>query len=84
MIKLLGALLTFLLLVSSTPAQTNVNYQRTEDIVYGRKYGMALTLDVFQPPQPNGAGIVSVVSGGWFSAHEAINPPFYRELLNRH
>jgi acetyl esterase/lipase len=47
--------------------------KRTEDVIYGRKYGVALTMDVFQPKKPNGAAIVFVVSGGWFSAHEAIS-----------
>ena len=64
-------------------AQTNLEFQRTEDVIYGRKFGTALTLDVFQPPKPNGVGILFMVSGGWFSAHENINPPFYRPLLQR-
>jgi len=34
------------------------------DVIYGHKYGMALTLDVYQPRQPNGAGIVFMNSGG--------------------
>lgn len=38
------------------------------DIVYGHKYGMALTMDVFVPDEkPNGAGIIYLVSGGWIS-----------------
>jgi len=53
------------------------------DVIYGRKHGMALTLDVFRPAQPNGLGIILCVSGGWFSAHEAINPGFMQPLLNR-
>ena len=51
--------------------------QRTEDVVYGRKFGVALTLDVFQPAAgvtPNGIGVIAVVSGGWFSDHAAIHP----------
>ena len=64
-------------------AQTNVDFQRTEDVVYGRKFGTALTLDVFQPRPTNGVGIVLMVSGGWFSAHESINADFFRPLLNR-
>jgi acetyl esterase/lipase len=47
-------------------------YTRTQDVIYGRKFGTALTLDVFAPKQPNGAAVVWVVSGGWFSAHEVI------------
>lgn len=58
-------------------------YQRTEDVIYGRKYGVALTMDVFQPEKPNGAGVILVVSGGWFSAHDAINPAFCDEVLKR-
>jgi acetyl esterase/lipase len=37
------------------------------DVVYGHKFGMALTLDVYRPAQPNGAGVVFMNSGGWFS-----------------
>lgn len=37
------------------------------DVVYGHKHGMALTMDVFQPRQANGAGVLFIVSGGWFS-----------------
>jgi acetyl esterase/lipase len=72
-----------LVALSSAWAQTNVNFKRTEDVIYGRKFGTALTLDVFQPEKPNGAGIISLVSGGWFSAHEAINPVSFRPLLAR-
>ncbi len=37
------------------------------DVVYGHKFGMALTFDVFQPAEPNGAGVLFMVSGGWYS-----------------
>jgi acetyl esterase/lipase len=42
----------------------------TMDVVYGHKDGMALTLDVHRPAQPNGAGVISIVSGGWQSSVE--------------
>lgn len=59
-------------------------FTRQEDVVYGRKHGMALTMDVFTPKEnPNGAAVVWMVSGGWFSAHEAINPGSIREFLDR-
>lgn len=59
-------------------------YTRTEDVIYGRKYGTALTLDVFAPTEkPNGAGVIWVVSGGWFSGHEAIHDGIAREYLSR-
>jgi len=40
----------------------------TPDVVYGHKFGMALTFDVFQPQaDANGAGVLFMVSGGWYS-----------------
>ena len=60
------------------------NYNRKEDVIYGRKYGTALTMDVFVPKKDaNGAGIIFCVSGGWFSSKEAINPVFVKEALKR-
>jgi len=58
-------------------------FTRIEDVIYGRKFGTALTLDVFQPAKPNGAGVVFMVSGGWFSSHEAINIGWCRPFLDR-
>jgi acetyl esterase/lipase len=37
------------------------------DQIYGRKDGMALTLDVIKPAKPNGAGIIWIPTGGWYS-----------------
>ncbi len=39
----------------------------TPDVVYGHKDGMALTFDVLQPQNPNGAAVLYMVSGGWVS-----------------
>lgn len=59
-------------------------YTRTEDVIYARKYGTALTLDVFAPRQnSNGAAVVFVVSGGWFSGHDSINIGFIDEFVKR-
>jgi acetyl esterase/lipase len=42
--------------------------QITPDVVYGHKFGLALTFDVFTPTEnANGAGVLFMVSGGWFS-----------------
>jgi acetyl esterase/lipase len=62
-----------LVLCATTARGDEPNYTRTQDVIYGRKFGTALTLDVFTPKQPNGAAVVWVVSGGWFSAHEVID-----------
>jgi acetyl esterase/lipase len=52
-------------------------YTRTQDVIYGRKFGTALTMDVFRPKSgANGAAIVWVVSGAWFSSHEHISQKF--------
>jgi acetyl esterase/lipase len=67
-------------LPESTATQPDVS-ERTE-LIYGRKYGLAMTMDVFRPEQPNGLGVIFVVSGGWFSAHEAIDSPFVMPSVN--
>lgn len=59
------------------------HYTRTRDVIYGRKFGTALTMDVFTPKKPNGAGLIFCVSGGWFSDHRAVNPAFFEEALKR-
>jgi acetyl esterase/lipase len=68
----------------ATAAADSPTYTRQEDVIYGRKFGVALTLDVFTPKEnANGAAIVVAVSGGWFSSHDGISPSFYAELLKR-
>lgn len=69
--------------LAATLAQTQPDYRRTEDVVYGRKFGTALTLDVFQPARTNGYGLLFMVSGGFFSSHEAINPGILQPFLDR-
>jgi acetyl esterase/lipase len=40
----------------------------TPDVVYGHKFGLALTFDVFTPTEnSNGTGVLFMVSGGWYS-----------------
>ena len=57
---------------------------RVQDVIYGRKFGTALTLDVFRPTaNRNGRGIISVVSGGWFSSHDAVNPGASKAFTDR-
>ncbi len=76
--------LALLLLLPSLRAEEPATFTRTEDVVYGRKFGTALTLDVIQPAkEPNGYGIIYMVSGGWFSSHDAVNPRGYAPYLDR-
>jgi acetyl esterase/lipase len=59
-------------------------YDRVQDVIYGRKYGTALTMDIIKPKQgANGLGVIWVVSGGWFSSHDNISPEFAGPLLDR-
>src|SRR5207245_7185856 len=53
-------------------------------VIYGRKYGTALTMDVFTPKtDANGAAIIFVVSGGFYSSHDAINVNAVKPFLRR-
>lgn len=66
-----------------TEPKTDLGYERKEDVVYGRKYALALTMDVFTPKTQNGAGVIFCVSGGWHSAKEYINVGYFAEVLKR-
>ena len=57
------AALAAVLTVCSGSAQAEI----VGDVIYGHKDGMALVYDVFTPASPNGAGVVRMISGGWFS-----------------
>lgn len=81
--KLMFSLGLILVCAAAFAQETNATFSRTEDVIYGRKHGTALTLDVFQPAKPNGYGIAMMVSGGWFSAHEAINTKYFQPMLAR-
>jgi acetyl esterase/lipase len=49
--------------------------QITPDVVYGHKDGMALTFDVYRPKEKaNGAGVLFMVSGGWYSRWSPPDP----------
>lgn len=79
--------IAFIALASATArlcvAQETPAYTRKQDVIYGYRFGTARTLDVFQPQATNGCALIYVVSGGFFSSREAINPKFYEPLLKR-
>jgi acetyl esterase/lipase len=90
--RLLPAIVASLLVSSLLPCATraaadDAPFTRQQDVVYGRKFGVALTMDVFTPKaNANGAAAIFVVSGGWFSAHEFLDgagPGFINELSKR-
>jgi acetyl esterase/lipase len=62
----IAAIVTVLAIrVPTAPAADK--YKITPDVVYGHKAGMALTFDVIQGQDPNGAAVLFMMSGGWFS-----------------
>jgi acetyl esterase/lipase len=67
-------------------AADDAGYTRKE-VIYGRKVGTALTMDVFTPAKgANGAGVIAVMSGGWYSNHDFINgsiPLYIKPLLDK-
>lgn len=68
---------------ASLQAQGPAKFTRTEDVIYGRKVGTALTLDVFEPAQKNGAAVFFIVSGGFMSNHSDISPARIQPLVDR-
>ena len=74
---------------TTSPATAPAAFKRRADVIYGRKDGTALTMDVSTPTDVprNGAGVILVVSGGWVSNHDALDSPlmsiFFTPFLNR-
>ena len=79
LLAVVGLTVALPLLSAQTP-----EFTRTEDVIYGRKFGLAMTMDVFTPTgKKNGAAIISVMSGGWTSAKEWINNGTGGEFVKR-
>jgi dipeptidyl aminopeptidase/acylaminoacyl peptidase len=51
--------------------------ERVRAVVYGHKFGMALTLDVMKPAKTNGAGVIFMVSGGFTSDIASVDGGFF-------
>jgi acetyl esterase/lipase len=75
--------LALLLAAPLLQASDHAAFKRQEDVIYGHKSGMALTMDVFQPQPSNGLGIVFILSSGWMSYKDMFPPSFYEPLLKR-
>src|ERR1700751_1129078 len=82
-LSLLTCLLSALA-AAAVRAQDAPPFIRTSDVIYGRKAGLALTMDVFTPKaKANGLGVIVAVSGGWRSHPAAIRPEMYYAFLER-
>ena len=58
-------------------------YTRRRDVIYGYKSGVALTMDVFTPRKDaNGAAILALVSGGWYSDQTTISSPRFAYIID--
>jgi acetyl esterase/lipase len=58
-------------LFTAAHAQSD-SVERIRDVIYTKHDGVALTMDIFKPREPNGAGIIKIISGGWKSDHKQI------------
>src|SRR5262245_1879268 len=62
------------------------DFDRKRDVIYAKKMGYALTMDVATPAKANGLGVIFCVSGGWVSRHEGIDGAltgFAKPLIDR-
>ncbi len=60
----ISLLVNFMLATASSNADVTIK----SDVVYGHKDGMALFYDVLMPDSANGAAILFMMSGGWYSS----------------
>jgi acetyl esterase/lipase len=73
-----------LVVLAAATTRGDEQFSRKEDVIYGRKFGAALTLDVFTPrASKNGLGLIWVASGGWFSDHAFAKPPGVERFIKR-
>ena len=73
-------LITLVIVTALTSLFAQVKRER--DVIYQKSEGVALTMDVFQPANPNGAAIVKIVSGGWKSSHSQLNEQFAKPYID--
>ena len=70
MLEIKKGLVRIILLVNCVlvAATSNADVTIKSDVVYGHKDGMALVYDVLMPDSANGAAILFMMSGGWYSS----------------
>ena len=78
------AVLLLILASTSVAMADEPSFTRQTDVVYARKFGSALTMDIFRPSKDaNGLGVIYVVSGGWVSSHDNISLGAVKPFLDR-
>ena len=73
---LLPVFFSCILLAQPSDAQDTTKVERERDVIYHKFEGVALTMDVFKPADPNGVAIIKIVSGGWKSNHRKLRDNF--------
>jgi acetyl esterase/lipase len=61
------ALVIVVLSIAPIACGADESFEITPDVVYGHKAGLAMTFDVIRPKEQNGAAVLFMMSGGWFS-----------------
>jgi acetyl esterase/lipase len=78
---LVVAMCLFGLCARRTEAQSTAKFTRQSDVIYGRKAGVALTMEVFTPDRVSGLGVVWVVSSSGVSSREqTLQESFVRRI----
>lgn len=79
--RIFACLLALCLLVVTTVRLPAQDVRISPDVVYGHKFGLATTFDVFTPTKKaNGAAVLFMVSGGWYSTW---SPPKQTQAIFR-
>ncbi len=81
---IVGYLVAVVCAVASSAAAAQpetIRYSHQSDVIYGRKYGLALTMEVFTPEKAAGLGVVWIVSSsGTSSREQALTESFEKRI----
>lgn len=67
--------------LAAAPDDVTVTHER--DVIYGYKFGMALTMDVLTPRSPNGKGVIWIISGSGRSSRKEIRDRDFTAFLSQ-
>jgi acetyl esterase/lipase len=81
MLRIRSVALTVLILLAGASGAFAQANKRVRDVVYGRKFGMALTMDVWKPGKQNGGGVIFIVSGAFKSGIDMVDSGFFGPVV---